>query len=94
MEIIIDRRSGENEVHIWEVVDSNNLMCGKEEKSLLKFDNSINEWVDSEIGKMTIYELINKLKKGGFIAVYVGSLPNYIVNENVDITVTHTIKIE
>lgn len=49
MKIVIDIRSGENEAHIWEVVDSNNLMCGTEGKLLLKFDESINEWVESEM---------------------------------------------
>lgn len=94
MKIIIDRRSGKSEVHIWEVVDSNDLICGKIEKSLLKFDKSINEWVDSEIGQMTVDELIKELEKGGIIAVYAGSLPNYIISDYVDITITHTINIE
>lgn len=94
MKIIIDIRSGENEAHIWEVVDSNNLMCGTEGKLLLKFDESINEWVESEIGKMTVDELIKELKEGGVLAVYVGSVPICIVSEYLNIVVTYNIKIK
>lgn len=94
MKIIIDIRSGENEAHIWEVVDSNNLICEIEGKLLLKFDESINEWVESEIEKMTVDELIKELKEGGVLAVYVGSVPTYIVSEHLNIAVTYNIKIK
>ena len=94
MKIIIDIRSGDYEVHIWEVIDPNNLMCGKTEKSLLRFDESIGEWTNSKIEQMTVDKLMKELKKGGVLAVYVGSVPIHIVSEYLDITATYNIKIK